>query len=215
MKAAERRVQILEVAIAAFGEGGFKGTTTKAIARAAGVSEASVFRHFPSKEALYIAAFEHRTAAGSAQFVTVLEGFADRGDDEGLLRTLIQGILAAYEQDRGLQRMMLYASMDQNREANARMFERIGHSPVIRFLGRWVARRQAEGVFCTADSGLLSAAVLALAAQWGTQTKLFARNPAPTPPGWDEQVAETLARLLLHGLHGPPAGERPPGASTD
>src|SRR6187431_664378 len=48
-----RREQILQTAVALFSQRGFKGTTTKEIARAAGVSEAMVFRHFENKDALY------------------------------------------------------------------------------------------------------------------------------------------------------------------
>jgi AcrR family transcriptional regulator len=40
---------------AVFAENGFRGTTTKALAEAAGVSEALLFKHFPSKDALYAA----------------------------------------------------------------------------------------------------------------------------------------------------------------
>jgi AcrR family transcriptional regulator len=36
-----------------FSEKGFRGTTTRALAQAAGVSEALIFQHFPNKEALY------------------------------------------------------------------------------------------------------------------------------------------------------------------
>jgi TetR/AcrR family transcriptional regulator len=38
-----------------FSQRGFRGTTTKEIAVAAGVSEAMVFRHFANKEVLYSA----------------------------------------------------------------------------------------------------------------------------------------------------------------
>jgi AcrR family transcriptional regulator len=38
-----------------FAEHGFQGTTTKALAEAAGVSEALLFKHFPSKEAIFAA----------------------------------------------------------------------------------------------------------------------------------------------------------------
>ncbi len=38
-----------------FAERGFHGTTTRALADAAGVSEALLFKHFPNKEALYSA----------------------------------------------------------------------------------------------------------------------------------------------------------------
>ncbi len=49
----ERRRAIVEAAVPLFARRGFAGTTTKEIAEAAGVSEALVFKHFPSKAALY------------------------------------------------------------------------------------------------------------------------------------------------------------------
>ena len=41
-------------------ERGFRGTTTKEIAQAAGVSEAIIFRHFATKEDLYTAIIDHK-----------------------------------------------------------------------------------------------------------------------------------------------------------
>ena len=51
----ERRIAIIRAALKVFSESGFHGTTTKALAKAAGVSEALLFRHFPSKDDLYAA----------------------------------------------------------------------------------------------------------------------------------------------------------------
>jgi len=48
-----RRKAIVGAAMPLFARHGFAGTTTKEIAKAAGVSEALVFQHFPSKAALY------------------------------------------------------------------------------------------------------------------------------------------------------------------
>jgi TetR/AcrR family transcriptional regulator, transcriptional repressor of aconitase len=48
-----RRRGIVEAALPLFARKGFAGTTTKEIAEAARVSEALVFKHFPSKAALY------------------------------------------------------------------------------------------------------------------------------------------------------------------
>jgi AcrR family transcriptional regulator len=42
----------------AFAEKGFDGTTTRELARTAGVSEALLYKHFPSKESLYTAMLE-------------------------------------------------------------------------------------------------------------------------------------------------------------
>ena len=49
----ERRKAIVAAAVPLFAHKGFAGTTTKELAEAAGISEALLFRHFPSKKLLY------------------------------------------------------------------------------------------------------------------------------------------------------------------
>src|SRR5215471_10764390 len=51
----ERRAAIIQAVRRLFADKGFHGTTTRELAEAAGVSEALLFKHFPSKEALYSA----------------------------------------------------------------------------------------------------------------------------------------------------------------
>lgn len=58
LKAADRRTSILEAAAAAFAARGLAGARTLEIAQAAGVSEALLYRHFPSKQALYEAVLD-------------------------------------------------------------------------------------------------------------------------------------------------------------
>src|SRR5215468_6389303 len=48
-----RRQLILGAAKRCFARNGFAGTTTKSVAAAAAISEALLFKHFPSKSALY------------------------------------------------------------------------------------------------------------------------------------------------------------------
>lgn len=55
MTGEDRRAAIIRAAAKVFVEKGFYRTTTRELAEAAGVSEALLFRHFPSKEALYSA----------------------------------------------------------------------------------------------------------------------------------------------------------------
>jgi len=50
-----RRQQILDSALPLFARHGFARTTTKSIADAAGISEALLFKHFPTKSAVYAA----------------------------------------------------------------------------------------------------------------------------------------------------------------
>jgi len=55
MSGEDRRTAIIRTARRVFVEKGFDRTTTRELAEAAGVSEALLFKHFPSKEALYSA----------------------------------------------------------------------------------------------------------------------------------------------------------------
>jgi AcrR family transcriptional regulator len=58
LPAAERREALIETAIRVFSDGSYRGTTTAEIARAAGVSEPVLYRHFASKRDLYLAALD-------------------------------------------------------------------------------------------------------------------------------------------------------------
>src|SRR4029077_19181515 len=49
----ERRKAIVAARVPLFSRKGFSGTTTRELAEAAGISEALLFRHFPSKQLLY------------------------------------------------------------------------------------------------------------------------------------------------------------------
>src|ERR671910_3542145 len=51
----QRREGIVKSVRGVFAEKGFDGTTTRELARAANVSEALLYKHFPSKESLYAA----------------------------------------------------------------------------------------------------------------------------------------------------------------
>jgi AcrR family transcriptional regulator len=58
MSAADRRELAVRAAMAEFAHGGYDGTSTWTIARRVGVSQPYMFRLFPSKHALFLAAAE-------------------------------------------------------------------------------------------------------------------------------------------------------------
>jgi AcrR family transcriptional regulator len=73
----ERRDLILEACLKVFAERGFHGATTRELAKAAGVSEALLFRHFPSKEDLYLALQSHCCQAKSGEKAEILGNLED------------------------------------------------------------------------------------------------------------------------------------------
>ena len=58
LPAVERRAAIVTAALEVFGSGSYSGSTTAEIARAAGVSEPIIYRHFPSKRDLWFACLD-------------------------------------------------------------------------------------------------------------------------------------------------------------
>jgi AcrR family transcriptional regulator len=58
LRAPERRAAIVDAALPLFARSSYATATTAALARAAGVSEPILYRHFDSKKALYVACLE-------------------------------------------------------------------------------------------------------------------------------------------------------------
>ncbi|WP_263384604.1 TetR/AcrR family transcriptional regulator [Granulicella arctica] len=73
LPAADRRQAIMTAAAPVFARLGRSGTTTKDLAKAAGVSEALLYRHFPGKDALY-AELESHCVEANALGVSLIEG---------------------------------------------------------------------------------------------------------------------------------------------
>jgi AcrR family transcriptional regulator len=72
--AEERRETLVEAAVKVFAERGFHGTPTTDVARAAGISQAYLFRLFPTKSELYVAAVERCFERTLATFKGAAEG---------------------------------------------------------------------------------------------------------------------------------------------
>src|SRR5262249_19903285 len=79
MSASQRRETVIRAAVAEFAEGGLHGTSTEAIARRVGVSQPYLFRLFPSKKAIFLAAVERCFDRVEEAFRRAAEGEA--GED--------------------------------------------------------------------------------------------------------------------------------------
>ena len=78
LPAAERRQAIVDAALRVFATGSYSGATTAGIARAAGISEPILYRHFASKRELYLACLDAAWVSFRAALDAKLDEFGDR-----------------------------------------------------------------------------------------------------------------------------------------
>src|SRR6056297_1337134 len=63
----QRKAQIIEAVLPLFSEKGINSVTSRDMAKAAGVSEGLIYKHFPNKRELYESVFDHICAEMTAQ----------------------------------------------------------------------------------------------------------------------------------------------------
>ena len=123
-----RRQLILAAAKRCFARHGFAGTTTKSVAAAAAISEGLLFKHFPTKSALYAEILAEECEADPALH-RLLELEPSTETLVVLIREMVrhfQGIAAAPDQQEAQRlRLMLTSHLDDGEFARL-IYEKIG-----------------------------------------------------------------------------------------
>ena len=202
MPADVRREQILQTAVDLFSQRGFKGTTTKEIAKAAGVSEAIIFRHFASKDELY-AAILHSKSCQDGLHRFPWEGNKDlqeairNRDDYGVFYNLALQAMTNQQKDVSFMRLLFYSALEEH-ELAARFFgEFVSH--VYGFIGEYIADRQKQGAMRDMDPRIAVRAFLGMLIHhslnnilWDKQRRLLDIT--------NEEAAKNFAEILLRGV---------------
>ncbi len=196
MSAADRRSQLLETALNVFSQKGFNGTTTKEIATAAGVTEAIIFRHFPTKQALYQAVLESEMGAcpGFQKWMAEAKSCMERGDDEGLFRTLAYAMIESYRADTRLERVLLFAALEGNEQGLAHF--RSFASPIGDLLREYIVTRQKAGALTDVDSGAILLAITGMAQRYAMLTQMFGFEVHFS----DQEAADLFTNILMNGI---------------
>src|ERR1035438_3322023 len=124
LHASDRRLQLIETALDFFSRKGFSGTTTKEIAAAAGVTEAIIFRHFPSKQDLYNAVLDHHhESCQLSECIAQWKSCMDRNDDKGLIRAIIERVIEGFRKDLRVHRVLMFAVLEGHEAAQSALLE--------------------------------------------------------------------------------------------
>jgi AcrR family transcriptional regulator len=105
----DRQASLIAAAASLFAAKGFNGTTTKAIAKAAHVSEALVFKHFPTKRTLYAAILAEKVTVN--ELIEPLEDAAKKHDDHRVF-TIIASYRIRPGVDSTFLRLLLFSALE-------------------------------------------------------------------------------------------------------
>jgi AcrR family transcriptional regulator len=202
----DRRRQLVRVAMRVFSERGFRGTTTKEIAQAAGVSEAIIFRHFATKEELYSAIIDHKACsvnvAESSQPISELIRCAvgdaiGRKDDRAVFEDMALTMLRHHEEEPEFMRLMLYAALEGHQLAD--MFWERNVRAMYEFLGSYIRERQGDGVFGDIDPLAVVRSFTGTIIHHSLSNTLWDKSRKLLNLT-NEEAARQFTEILLHGV---------------
>lgn len=141
LPAAQRKEQLLDTAVDLFSRHGFGGATTAELAKAAGVTEPIIYRHFRSKKDLFIAVIDRTSELTLETWERQLRTARDPAQR---LRRLIAANPTTSDRGRGIYRVIVQAMMEiEDPEILAAIQRHVKN--LHAFVTREVIRAQEEG----------------------------------------------------------------------
>jgi AcrR family transcriptional regulator len=137
-----RKEQILQFATEAFSRDGYDRVTVKQLADRCGITEPAVYRHFESKDAIYVAVLE--SLHERLHHKELFESLEKETDVDLIFRSVARHIIAFYTENADIYRLLLYAALRGHDRAK-RIFELI-RGPYVKFLQAQFDRLQAQGI---------------------------------------------------------------------
>jgi AcrR family transcriptional regulator len=188
----ERRQRILAEAMRCFAARGFAGTTTRELAAGAGVTEAALYRYFPSKEALYTALIDEKMATPSP--FAALEQAAAQGERH-LLEQVAVLMLRASDAEPQLLRILLYTALEGHALADSFMQKRV--YALRGFLTEYFERRIRAGAFRAVDRALAARGFVGMVVHYLISRDVLGQIELRTST---EDLARAFTSIFLDGV---------------
>jgi AcrR family transcriptional regulator len=177
-----------------FSEKGFRGTTTREIAGAVGVSEPVLYEHFRTKGDLYNAIIDSTTTQGSPILEAFREKYSRSSDDRAFFTDLATAVFQWYSEDPTFIRLLLFSNLE-NHEMRDMFHERMACA-FFGIISDYIERRMAEGGFRKVDPLLAARAWAGMVAHYALTGLVFG---CPLP-NRNEEVIEGMVDIFLGGL---------------
>ena len=188
----QRKASIIESATVLFAAKGFNGTKTREIAERAGVSEALVFKHFPTKDHLYAAILAERSPV--PRLLSDIKRLADNREDLQVFTLIANTFIIHGVPEPNLMRLLLFSALEGHKLSD--MFFQNHVRVFHEFLSGYIERRIRDGAFRKVDALLVSRAFMGMLINHRQLILLFRMHVSNQP----EEIVETFVELFLNGL---------------
>lgn len=190
----ERKSQIVRVAADLFAKRGFRGTTTREIARRAGISEAVIYRHFSKKEDLYRAIINDRCDdnTGQSRLMRSLEG--KRAEE--VFREVARFMLEEHRDDPTFLRLLTFSALDQSDLSE--IFIKTRAMVLLNFIEGHIKELIKEGALRKIDPKLSARAFLGMVFHYIMSQEIFGYKKYFRHR--DEEVIESFVKIFLDGI---------------
>ncbi len=198
LTATERREAILDASMALFARHGCAGARTRDLARAAGVSEAMVFKLFPDKDALYRALLERKIAEAERELP--LAALAESEDPpEAFFGRIAGTILRRIEEDPSFMRLLLFSALEGH--PLSQDFDRARAEGVRRVIVSYLRRGAAGGRLRRLNAPVAARCFVGLVVWFAMSRTLFREKGSLSIPR--ERLVRDVVRLFLDGVRKP------------
>lgn len=157
-KGNERREQILRTATEVLSMHSFHGSSMRQLPRAAEVCEAMIYRHYPTKEALYDAILERKFERSRYLYFPIQA--AKAGRDREVLETIVGNYLREQRTDNSFMRMLLFSALEDH-ELARKFVEKLLQDYFL-FLESYFEKRMKDGVLKTMDPQVVARLLIAM-----------------------------------------------------
>jgi AcrR family transcriptional regulator len=196
MSAGGRREQILQGSMKIFAEKGFRGTTTREIAQQVGISEALMFKYFPSKKALYRAIIRKRTD-GSEEMFFPKEAIQSK-DDRQVFRSIASYLISKNTDDPTFMRLIQYSALEGH-ELSKIFFESHAMGKT-KLLSKYIRQRIKEQAFQNVPPFLAARAFMGMILYYVQSQELYGLKDHFNFS--QKKVVDTFVETFLNGLKG-------------
>jgi len=194
MTGGERRAQIVRMALDLFARDGFRGTTTRELASAVGVSEPVLYQHFANKKELYTAIVQDLCVRGLEDFGERLEAALSEDDLRSCLQKMGELVLSWHVDDPRPIRLLLFSALEGHELAEI-WYEQ----SVTMFFGPFIdklARAVEAGQLKDMAAPVMARAFIGMVGNYALATAVF---KYPEFEGSREETVSRFVEIFLSG----------------